>query len=176
MPTDNKLLHFYSGIAPDNRGRYLREIQAWPDNELETVHDYIQWLFPLDQPSGFNINAPLLDADSIRQFSQDANLRKNLRISLDRMLAFYGLAMQTSDPLKVIRADNFSDRALNWLTPSNHNHLRITRILCSLHLLGLDPEAKAFLACLTEIFLEELSDHAPIISDKTFAFWQSAFH
>jgi hypothetical protein len=41
-----ELLAFYRGLAPDNRGRYLREILLWDDVDLEYVHDYIQWLFP----------------------------------------------------------------------------------------------------------------------------------
>jgi hypothetical protein len=40
------MIGFYSGAEPDHRGHYLREIQQWPDDQLEAVHDYIQWLFP----------------------------------------------------------------------------------------------------------------------------------
>ena|SRR5271167_5267312 len=28
------------GTEPDHRGRYLQEIQQWPEDQLEAVHDY----------------------------------------------------------------------------------------------------------------------------------------
>lgn len=44
---EDRIIGFYSGQQADHRGRQLHEIQSWPDGKLETVHDYIQWLFPL---------------------------------------------------------------------------------------------------------------------------------
>jgi hypothetical protein len=55
------IIAFYSGEAPDDRGRFLREIQQWPDQRLESVHDFIQWMFPLTEPSPVNPDAPVLD-------------------------------------------------------------------------------------------------------------------
>ena len=43
-----------------DRGRYLHDILKWPDKRLESTHDYIQWLFPLPEVSGFNPEAPTL--------------------------------------------------------------------------------------------------------------------
>jgi len=48
----------------------------------------------------------------------------------------------------VLRAPFFAERAKNWVTPGNHNHLRITRVLKSLRLLGLEPETAGFFECL----------------------------
>ena len=45
-----RLLTFYADAVPDHRGRFLREIQNWSDEDLERTHDYIQWLFPLAEP------------------------------------------------------------------------------------------------------------------------------
>jgi Opioid growth factor receptor (OGFr) conserved region len=74
-PTLNSLIiAFYSGTGPDNRGRYLHEIQQWADDRLEGVHDYIQWLFPLPEPSGFNVAAPVLNSDSIQEFRVRSDL------------------------------------------------------------------------------------------------------
>jgi len=57
------ILRYYEGQAPDDRGRYLSEIQEWPDDRLEAVHDFIQWMFPLAERSGANPEAPILDDD-----------------------------------------------------------------------------------------------------------------
>ena len=123
----NKLLNFYSGLGTDDRGRSLRQIQCWPDDQLERTHDYIQWLFPLTERSGFNSNAPILDAQVIQEFLARSELRGNLRASLVRMLAFLGFRLVEDEPLRVVPAAHFAERAKNWLTPANHNHLRRTR-------------------------------------------------
>ena len=64
----------------------------------------------------------------------------------------------------------FDRRAANWLTPGNHNFLRITRILKSLTILGHEDMARAFLECLSTIF----DDHRGIIGDRTWDFWRAA--
>ena len=54
------LVKFYRGEGRDSEGRLLSEIWAWGNQELEDVHDFIQWLFPLPEPSRFNADAPLM--------------------------------------------------------------------------------------------------------------------
>lgn len=174
MASNEQLLSFYYGEAPDTRGRFLRQILNWPDDELERTHDYIQWLFPLDEPSGFNLDAPILDVDTIRKFRLSPPLRRNLQTSLLRMLRFYGLELRPTVPLRVVCAPNFAERAANWITPYNHNHLRITRILKSLRLLGLKRDASAFYDCLLEICRQEFDKASPRISRETRKYWQSA--
>jgi hypothetical protein len=169
-----RLSSFYAGIRPDDRGRFLREILRWPDHELEGTHDYIQWLFPLAERSGFNPEAPVLGATTIREFRSQPELRRNVQASFRRMLAFYGMAIQESTALTVTRAFFFADRSKNWISPSNHNHLRITRILKSLRLLGLEAEAAAFFDCLADIYRVESATETPGISEETFEFWQAA--
>ena len=158
---------FYSGQGTDHRGRLLADIQQWPDDRLESVHDYIQWLFPLEEPSAFNPYAPLIDPETIEAFRRRADLRDGLRDSFRRMLRFYGLEMSDG---KVTLARNFGERSKDWLTPHNHNHLRITRILKSLRTLGLESEAQAFFERLSEIH----HSGGRNITAETFRFWRSA--
>jgi hypothetical protein len=161
------ILRYYEGQAPDDRGRYLSEIQEWPDDRLEAVHDFIQWMFPLAERSGANPEAPILDDDTIHQFRSRVELRDRLRVSFLRMLRFYGLRYDSASGVE--RAENFPERSKNWTSVGNHNHLRITRILKSLGILGLEGEAAAFFDRLAEI----RHDHAGI-SGETFRYWQSA--
>lgn len=170
-PSANRILDFYAGRAPDDRGRWLATILAWDDAYLEEVHDYIQWLFPLPEPSAFQPEAPLLDAKTISVFRADATLQEKLRASFLRMLSFYGLR---PDEGAVVRAEDFRERSYNWLQPGNHNHLRLTRILRSLCLLGLEREALALFACLRSIYQEEEATARPRISARTFRFWREA--
>jgi hypothetical protein len=145
-------LDFYLGIGTDDRGRYLKEILHWPDAQLEEVHDYIQWTFPLAERSGFNIHAPVLTPLEISEFRSNPKFRQNPKASFVRILGFYGLILSGRQPLKVKRALYFEEASANWITLGNHNHLRITRILKSLLTLGLQEEAVAFYDCLEDIY------------------------
>ena len=176
MEDKTHLLGFYAGTRHDDRGRFLREIHRWPDHKLEQTHDYIQWLFPLAERSGFNPEAPILDTKTIREFRSRLELRRNVQSSFRRMLAFYGMESQEAGELRVTRSVSFAERSENWLTPANDNHLRITRILKSLRLLGLEAEAAAFFECLANIYRLESAKATPRISEETFTYWQAAAH
>lgn len=168
----SRIIGFYGGTEPDHRGRYLHEIQQWPDDQLEAVHDYMQWLFPLPEPS--NAEAPVLTRKSMQEFRKQPKLQQKLRVSFQRMMSFYGLEVRSDQQLKVTRAPNFAAKATVWLSRGNHNHLRITRILRCLTLLGLEAEAKAFLDCLVQIYKAELNKPVPAISDETMLHWRGA--
>lgn len=168
MNTMNQpIVDFYSGKTTDTSGRTLREIHAWGYNELENVHDYIQWLFPLPEPSQYNPDAPVLDAGQIAKFHADAELRGQLLASFDKMLAFYGFER---NHLSIVRSTSWEERSRNWLRTGNHNHLRLTRILKSLSLLGLKEYAHALFEALNTVFSEQSS----AISNSTMGYWKRA--
>jgi hypothetical protein len=171
LPED-RLLRFYDGIGTDHRGRRLEDIWEWDHGRLESVHDYIQWVFPTGQRSSVNPSAPLVTDDVRGAFANSGELRGRLRRSLDVMLGFYGLRMDLQDDGPcVVRGANFDQRRRNWLTYGNHNHLRITRILTSLRLLGLQGESRAFLRCLIDIYE---SGGSRGISRDAYEFWRAA--
>jgi hypothetical protein len=172
--TNSRIIAFYSGTQPDHRGRFLREIQEWPDDQLESVHDYIQWLFPLPERSGFNMAAPVLTREDIQEFRTNPDLQGTLRVSFLRMMNFYGFAARSGKHITVTRAPHFAAKATGWLSPGNHNHLRITRILKCLTVLGLEVEAKEFFECLAEIYKDEQNKPLPAISDETMLYWREA--
>jgi hypothetical protein len=65
---------------------------------------------------------------------------------------------------------NFKARAADVWTMPNHNWLRITRILRSLTLLGLEREAQALYACLSDFYRTR---RFPIPA-STFRYWTGA--
>jgi hypothetical protein len=170
----HRILDFYAGNAADDQGRMWSQIVSWPDERLEHVHDFIQWLFPLPERSQANPSAPVLDRAGMEAFRASPELQARLRTSYLRMLRFYGLAFEDGDNPSVGRAAGFELRARNWLTLNNHNHLRITRILRSLRLLGLEAEAKAFYSCLSRIYEEEVHAGKARIAPGTWQFWVAA--
>jgi hypothetical protein len=166
------ILAFYQGQSPDSEGRMIETIWSWDYKRLEDTHDYIQWLFPLKQKSGFNRKAPVLNDEIIQAFKTSDQLKQNLRNSLQVMLRFYGLQCSeiNNTNIEIIRSDEYQDRKLNWLNPRNHNYLRITRILTSLRILGLENYAQAFFNRLSQIYLEE----GQAIGNETYAYWERA--
>ena len=172
MPAD-RVVAFYSGDVDDS-GRTLDDVWAWSDEELELVHDYIQWIFPTEQRSAVNPSAPLVTSDTARAFDASEDLREALRHSLDRMLAFYGLRRGTTPGTVRIEIDpeRFAERAANWLRPGNHNHLRLTRMMQSLSALGLSAEARALQRCLVDDIYD--GPGRGKITDDTYEFWLTA--
>jgi hypothetical protein len=90
------------------------------------------------------------------------------------MMNFYGFEARLGERVMVTRAPNFAAKAAGWLSPGNHNHLRITRILRCLTVLGLEAEAMAFFDCLCEIYENEQNKPLPAISDETMLYWKEA--
>ena len=163
----NRIVGFYTGESPDHAGRFLRDIQQWPDEQLELVHDFIQWLFPLREPSPVNPRAPVLDRETVEAFAARPELRENLRASFLRMLRFYGLEWTASG---VQPSADFAEHSAMWMHPGNHNHLRITRILKCLTLLGLSVAAMAFFECLEKLYRQ----NPGVITAQTFRYWEEA--
>ncbi len=175
----NQLIRFYEPINgdSDSKGRTLTSILNWSDRDIEYCHNYIQTLFPLPEGSPFNLEAPIIDRRTFDAFHARPELRDRLRDSLNRMLAFYGFQISTTQSenvkqtLVVEPSAQFSKKAKNWVQRFNHNHLRITRIIRSLRVLGLEEEAAAFYSALERMCEED--DHCRI-GAKSRMFWQRA--
>lgn len=164
----HRLLAFYYGSHPDHRGRMLAEILRQDDLWLELTHDYIQWLFPLNEVSRVTPDAPLLDPSIQSAFRTDEVLRRHLRASIARMVRFYGL---TFDGASVAKGPTWPDRKGEWFTENTHNSLRITRMLKCMRLLDLQCDAAALQAG-----IEHLCKSEPDcgITNESRAFWRAA--
>ncbi len=146
-------------------------VRGFDLQDLESEHDYIQWLFPLEARSAFNSVAPTLTPATIAAFRGDAALRAELEASLVVMLLFYGLRV-AADPLRlrIDRSPDFPTRSRVWLSVGNHNYLRLTRILTSLRVLGL-PDHSAVLLGQLELIART---YPQLIGKTTLAFWRRA--
>ena len=146
-----EIVSFLEGKSPDHRGRILAMLLQQTDHQAETTHDYIQWLFPLNEPSRSVNGVPVLtelEIDEIRQISlAQANLAKSARWFL-----------------------GFLERNDHWITNYNHNHLRITRVIKSLRLLASDKAADEF----RDKVLALAGDNLNLVDQKARGFWRSA--
>ena len=145
------LLGFLEGKTPDYRGRILAMILQQTDHQAETTHDYIQWLFPIDEPSRSVIGAPVLNELDIEDIRHSELAQQNLVKSASWFRGFL-------------------ERNVHWLTKYDHNHLRITRVIKSLRLLASDEAADSF----RDKVLALAGDNLNLVDQKARGFWTNA--
>ncbi|XP_023864676.1 opioid growth factor receptor-like protein 1 [Salvelinus sp. IW2-2015] len=152
LPNEYRNLRFYLNkipLIPD--GIFIEEILTkWRGNydKLEHNHTYIQWLFPLRE-QGLNFYAQELTQEEIKEFQSTREAKRRFLLAYTLMLDFYGIKLLDKSG-NVARASNWQER-FQHLNESQHNYLRITRILKSLGELGFE----AFKAPLVRLLLDE---------------------
>lgn len=138
---------FYQNRYSPPGAALIEDILKWDDNKLESCHCYIQWLFPLmDEKSRFNMHAPLITESETKAIRE--NVVSGLRVfhAFERMLMFFGFRLCHETQQVILE----STRRLQFLNTSWHNFLRITRILKSMMLLGLESFQDSFLNSLCD--------------------------
>eukprot|EP00929_Paragymnodinium_shiwhaense_P037235 TRINITY_DN19877_c0_g1_i1.p1 TRINITY_DN19877_c0_g1~~TRINITY_DN19877_c0_g1_i1.p1 ORF type:complete len:351 (-),score=41.22 TRINITY_DN19877_c0_g1_i1:53-1105(-) len=162
QPTSDRLLAFFRDGGLDQLGRSLLNLQAFDLHDMEQDSHYMQWLFPTDEPSEFNLGAPLLSAELQRHFKADSSLRAEVRINLSSFCSFLGLQLvQAGRGSNIVVGDNFSERApICWtaMFGSNPYWQHISRVLHCLGLCSLPDEQRALMRCLEDIFDQNLAD------------------
>lgn len=165
-PEESALIKFFRGDGTDHTGRTLEDILAFDDFWLEHTHDYLQWLFPIPEPSQYNARVPVLTREDIAWFRTDRHLRTQQIRALDRMLAFYGLERGDGE---IVALSGLNMKTHIWLKPGGHNHLRITRIIRSLQHCS-QPE----LALRLQSAVIELGQSVGQVSKKSLNYWRNA--
>lgn len=84
------------------------------------------------------------------------------------MIRFYGFEVDENSR-NLIKGSNWDKASKNWVMRFNHNHLRITRIIRSLRVLGLETEAENFYLALAEVH-----EHTGRISETSLMYWTRA--
>jgi hypothetical protein len=170
----SRIVDFYRGQTRHPGGVSIETIWEWDDSQLEYEHTYIQWLFPLREPSRAVPGSPTITEAEVGEFQSDPGLRERVLRSLRVMLGFYGFAMHPAADCAggtaIVPASDFDAKSRNWLRPMNHNHLRITRILKSLTILGLKREALEWFAALQRVYVA----NTDLIGRTTYEYWRNA--
>jgi hypothetical protein len=177
-PSDKLMLEFYRGAGKihsgDSNGKQIRDVFNFDRKEKEEKHNFIQWLFPLKESSAFNPDVPLLNDPLILLMKKDPIVQKNLQGSLDSMLEFYWLKWKDGSRREIIQKEPFKERAVKsdegWVSVNHHNFLRLSRMMKSLNLLGLENESLALRDCLMNIG-KEYPQHIP---KETLEYWEKS--
>ena len=146
-----KVLSFLQDTGPDHRGRFLSDILKFSDAQIESTHDFIQWIFPLDEPSSASSDAPILEPGEIALIRKSSLAAHNLNASVQ----WFG---------------DFLTRNPHWRIEHDHNHLRITRMIKSVRLLQGEPAANA----LRDRMLAMAETSKDKISQIAFDYWRQA--
>ena len=148
---NNELVNFHLALGTDDAGRYITEIAAFSFQELEFTHDYIQWLFPLPEPSTCAPDAPLLDEETLAEFRKRSNLSGSIIYCAGIMKNFY------------LMNDH-------WITKNNHNYLRINRIIRCLALVEQKDIAERFYYEIKDLIKKYDGEVTP----ETLKYWEAA--
>ena len=142
---------FLEGKTPGHHGWMLAMLWKQTDDDAENTHDYIQWMFPLDELSQAVNGTPVLSDYDIDEIKENQLAIENLENSERWFLGFL-------------------ERNDHWITYYDHNHLRITRAIKSLRLLTSDQAADAF----RDKVIALAGDNLNLVDQKARDFWASA--
>ena len=145
------LYKFLKNEEKDFQGRFLSDIWSFTDEEIEYHHDFIQLIFPLDKPSeAVDHNIYLKDVNEFLKIKNDKIIKKNIIKSKDWFVKF----LKRND---------------QWKSYSDHNQLRITRIIECLRLLISDKEADTFYSLILSMVGKDTE-----INEITLDYWSKA--
>ncbi len=142
---------FLKGLEPDDKGRLIHQIWDFSDTEIEGTHDFIQRIFPLNEPSTMSLNKFYVeDSALIERIRMDQIITNNFIASKNFFLGFLS-------------------RNDQWQRYYNHNQLRITRIIKSLLLFVSRDEAESFYQ-----YVLSLINFNASIPSKAYEHWDHA--
>ena len=158
-----KIIDFYRGGIGNQNGNTLSEILTWSKGWLEGDHDYVQWLLPSNETSQINGEAPTLTLEESQIFKEDKELQDKVKQSLVKFLWFLDFKLVRDDEQVIIEP---VVEIPDWLKGFNHNMLRVTRLIKSLRLTGLEKYANAYYTALLPFKNK--------VSINTWSYWQKA--
>lgn len=166
---NKQLINFYTKQGKTPAGVKFTDILSYTPAEFEQYHDFIQWLFPTKTRSRFNPDAPELDNETAEHLIKSKVFNDRFKIALFRYLSdILGMHIDGGNTVKIAV---YGGKA--WQTPTDHNLLRLTRVIESCALLGHFDFAEELYGAL---LLFSMTTSGKFISNVTVAYWQSALH
>ena len=148
----NYILAFLEHRGLDYQHRTLKQIWAFSDAKIESTHDFIQWVFP-------TLEASKSVFDGLKMTPDELELVRQSNVATSSIL-------QSSEWFM-----GFLERSDTWKRSYDHNHLRVTRMLESLVLVGKGQKAKELFTMLTN---DNLCTRKGWLEDTTLNYWKQA--
>jgi len=163
---NEQLVKFLEGDGRDDHHRLFADIiPGFSPEALESVHNWVQWVFPLYESSIYNPTAPLLDDETVAYLRESKKFNLRITYATLRLAAYYFVGLDGYDHSYVARGVKPP-----WVTMNNHNYQRITRILKNLTILGKHSIAQDFFDHAHDIYIK----YPKLVGDRTMDFWESA--
>tara|TARA_Y100000022_G_scaffold78268_1_gene67478 strand:- start:169 stop:615 length:447 start_codon:yes stop_codon:yes gene_type:complete len=145
-------LDFLSNGGTDFKGRTLESIWSFTDQQIESTHDFVQIIFPLDKPSQSTFHGNYLDSNELVNKIKDSSTAKE---NILKSSKWYFSFLKRNIWL--------------WNRKYDHNQLRITRAIECLRLLVSEDEADDFHKNVLEIIEDDNR-----VNETSLNFWQKA--
>jgi len=163
MNNDELVLNFFQGTGSDSSQRTINDILAFNESDIESVHNFIQWVFPTSEISAYNPNAPTISNNFKHMLSEHKDAQKNFCQTCLLFLDFFGFECPKTNKNKLPSYKN------TFLSRPRHNLLRITRVLNSLNQVGKE-------SCSMDIF-SQIKDYYRIypqyIPIESYRIWEA---
>ena len=121
--------------------------------------------FLSDSISIYNTSAPVVNLSNLNVYRKEI-IQSNMKKSFSRMMQFYGLEINNEC---IEKSKDFISKSRNWLSFNNHNYKRMSRILKSLRIFGLNKEADMFFS-----FLKQLQKEQPLLIGISYFYWKES--
>ena len=148
----NYILAFLEHRGLDYQHRTLKLVWAFSDEEIESTHDFMQWVFPTMEASKNVFDGPKMTPDELELVRQSNAATSSILQSSEWFMGFL-------------------ERSDTWKRCYDHNHLRVTRMLESLVLVGKGQKAKELFTMLTN---DDLCTRKGWLEDTTLNYWKQA--
>jgi diguanylate cyclase (GGDEF)-like protein len=140
-----RALDFLTGMGADHQGRTLGLTLLFSDREIRHYEDITPWQFPLATRSRICPQAPMPTERDFSILAQDEAAREGVRRAFLRMLHFFGFVWRED---RIENLHHWTHHFDHWARMAGPHDQRISRMLASMCLLGLRPEAETFLGVL----------------------------
>lgn len=127
-PREQALFDFLFEHGKNDSGVSYDEVLLFDNKQLEETHDFIQWVFPNEVASSVLPDAPILT--------------ENLVAAMRRVTSEQGERFNERQTKMVERMMDFWSSNREFFRPSDHNHLRATRLIKFTVLIGDEFAAK----------------------------------
>lgn len=172
----SKITDFYLDDGTTVEGLTWEDIMNFEKDDLEECHVHIQWLFPLKEASSMQPTAPILTDEDIDTLKDNPVFIGKYKKGLIKMMDFYGFQPVIADEFFINQFYDWDDRDdenKQWITPNNHNFLRITRIINSLRLFKQYKLCYEVFRCFSNLYWD-YPEYKEIIGEISYQFWKEA--
>lgn len=147
---DRNLTLFFGGqpLQFSESWATIEDVLKFDDAQMESCHDWVQWLFPIPEPSKFNPRAPLLSSAMAKRIGEEykGEVERGYSRGMDSLEGNH-----------------------RWVRTSDHNHLRISRALRFYTLTGFSEEALDLFHTARGLMVKR-----GCLTGETLRFWENA--